>query len=283
MKVKKRFLSGNYPVRFLALMAWVAIMLAPQTAGAQCRPGLVRNLPPRRAMPAAYPQPGRESSRVSIEWFGHAFFRLISPGGTRILTDPFSFERGYPIPKTGSHAVTIGKETTNHSGLEILGGKPLVIRGLKNGGLDWAEVDHRVGDVRILSVPIVQGSGGGDDDFGGFGKGASFLFEMGGLCIAHLGDLAEPMNPSQLRRLGKVHVALVVLSPRVSMGAREMAAFVQRLGPQVAIPMHFYDDEETLAEFLRGFRRVRRLNANRFYVSRRTLPRPTEIVVLQHN
>ena len=178
---------------------------------------------------------------------------------------------------------TVGKETTNHSGLEIVGGKPLVIRGLKSGGIDWARVDRRVGDVRILSVPIVQGGGGGDDDFGGFGKGASFLFEMGGLCIAHLGDLAEPMNPSQLRRLGKVHVALVVLSSRVSMGAREMAAFVQKLGPHIAIPMHFYDNEETLADFLRPFRRVRRLNANRLYLTRRNLPRPTEIVVLQHD
>ncbi len=268
--------------RVFAVAVLLAFIFAPQVAEGQCRPGLVRKPPLRRVIPVTYPLPGQKSSRVSIEWFGHAFFRLISPGGTRILTDPFSFERGYPIPRTLPHAVTVGKETTNHSGLEIIGGKPLVIRGLKNGGAGWAEVDRRVGDVRILSVPIVQGSGGGDDDFGGFGKGASFLFEMGGLCIAHLGDLAEPMNPSQLRRLGKVHVALVVLSGRVSMGAREAAAFIQKLGPHIAIPMHFYDDEETLADFLRAFRRVRRLNTNRLYISRKNLPQPTEIVVLRH-
>ncbi len=267
-------------VWLLPLALLLSAFIAP-AAEAQCRPGLVRKFPSLRATPVTYPLPGQKTSRVSIEWFGHAFFRLISPGGTRFLTDPFSFDRGYPIPKTLPHAVTIGKETANHRGVEIVGGKPLILRGLKNGGLDWAEVDRRVGDVRILSIPIAQGSGGGD--FGaGFGKGASFLFEMGGLCIAHLGDLAEPMNPSQLRRLGKVHVALVVLSGRVSMGASEAAAFVQKLGPNIAIPMHFYDDKETLAVFLEGFRRVRRLNTRRLYLSRKTLPRPTEIMVLRH-
>lgn len=268
------------------MAALLGLALVPSFSSgvdAQCVPGLVRESAPDRATSVAYRRPARDSGRVLIEWFGHAYFRLISPGGTRILTDPFSLDRGYAIPKTAPHAVTIGKETANHSGLEIVGGKPIVIRGLKNGGLDWSEVDRRVGDVRILSVPIVQGGGGGDDGFGGFGKGASFLFEMGGLCIAHLGDLAEPMNPSQLRRLGKVHIALVVLSPRVSMGAREMAVFVQRLSPNVAIPMHFYDDEETLQDFLRGFRRVRRLNSSHSSFSRRSLPHPTEIVVLRHN
>ena len=66
------------------------------------------------------------------------------------------------------------------------------------------------------------------------------------------------------------------------MGASEAAAFVQKLGPNIAIPMHFYDDKETLADFLEGFRRVRRLNTRRLYLSRKTLPRPTEIMVLRH-
>ena len=148
-----------------------------------------------------------------------------------------------------------------------------------DAGLDWAKVDLKVGDVRILSIPIVQG-GGGDFD-SGIGKGSSFLFETAGLCIAHLGDLAEPMNPSQLRRLGKIHVAMVVLSDRVSMGPAEAAEFIHRLSPNIAIPMHYYDDPETLAAFLARFRRVRRMDSSRLMVSRRALPPPTEIVLLR--
>lgn len=271
---------GRERVGRAAFYICCALLLAPLAAEAKCSPGLVRHFG-RRALPVSYPLPRRHSDEVSIKWFGHAYFRIFSPGGTRILTDPFSFERGYTIPPTNPHAVTIGKESANHSGLEIVGGKPIIIRGLTGGGSGWAKVNRQVGDVRVISVPIVQGGGG---DFGfGVGKGASFLFETAGLCIAHLGDLAAPMNPSQLRRLGKVHVALVVLSDRVSMGPAEAADFIGRLSPNIAIPMHYYDDPETLAVFLKHFRRVKMPGTSRLQVSRRTLPRPTEIVVLRRD
>ena len=43
--------------------------------------------------------------------------------------------------------------------MQIVGGKPIVPRGVVNQGEDWAQFDQKVGDVRILSVPIVQGGG----------------------------------------------------------------------------------------------------------------------------
>jgi L-ascorbate metabolism protein UlaG (beta-lactamase superfamily) len=91
------------------------------------------------------------------------------------------------------------------------------------------------------------------------------------------------MNPSQLRRLGKIHVALVVLSTRVSMGPIEAAEFIGRLSPNIAVPMHYYDDPDTLAVFLKRFRRVRTPQSSVLSVSKRTLPPPTEIVVLRHD
>ncbi len=272
----------------LILLFLLAAALLPQSgAEAKCAPRLVRGFGPYlargAALPVTYPLPGQKSSRVSLEWFGHAFFRLMSPEGLRVLMDPFSYDRGYPVPPTNPHVVTIGKETPDHRGLEIVRGKPIVLRGLTNGGLEWGEVNRKVGDVRIASIPIMQGVAGYEHEFlTSFGKGAAFLFETGGLCVAHLGDLAAPMNPSQLRRLGRVHVALVVISEKVAMGPAAAAAFIRKLGPNVAIPMHFYDDAETLAIFLRRFKRIRRLPGRRLHLTRKTLPRPTEIVVLRH-
>ncbi len=269
------------------LLALALVLALPAPVRARCAPGLVRLPPPAKAIPAAYAAAAKGS--VSIEWFGHAYFRLISPGGIRVVTDPFSRHRGYPIPRTNPHVVTIGKETPNHHGIDIVGGSPLVLRGLREGGLEWGEVRRQVGDVWIFSIPIAQG-GYGDDDYGSiFGKGATFVFEMGGLCIAHLGDLAEPMNPSQLRRLGKVHLAFVVLSERVSMGPEGAAEMVRRIGPRIAVPMHYYDDEETLERFIRSARalgalhRVRRLKERRLLLHRKRLPPPTEILLMRHD
>ncbi len=259
------------------LLFFAFALLAPSEAGAKCNPGLVRYFRDRAAVPVAY-KGGRQLPRpVSLQWFGHAFFRLISPGGTRVVTDPFSPERGFPIPKTAPHVVTSSEESANHSWVEIVGGKPIILRGVVNQGDGWARIDRKVGDVRILSVPIVQG--GGEFDISG-GKASSFLFETGGLCIAHLGDLGAPMNPEQLRRLGKVHVALVIISDPGAMGPEVLARFIHRLGPNIAIPMDVRSEED-LTAFTRAFRRVRRLNTDRIELSRRTLPRPTEVVVLR--
>lgn len=265
----------------IGLVLWflfcVGTLLTPLQADARCEPGLVRYFQRNQIGPVRVAYAQNTAGPVRIQWFGHAFFRLISPGGTRIVTDPFSTFRGLPIPRTAPHVVTVSEESPNHSSVESVGGNPLILRGVVEFGAEWARIDQRVRDVRILSVPIVQG--GGDSDFGG-GKAASFLFEMGGLCVAHLGDLGAPMNPEQLRRLGKVHVALVIISDPGAMGPQILSEFIQRLSPNVAIPMDIRS-EEGLAVFLRPFQRVKRLKSDTVSITRRNLPPPTEIIVLK--
>lgn len=268
MKIHRR-------IKWAAVLIFTALVLVPVAARAKCSPGLVRYFE-NRALPAAYRREASRPPRISIEWFGHAFFRLISPAGLRIVTDPFSPFRGFPIPLTSPDVATLSEESANHSYIDILGGSPLILRGVTNDGDGWARIDRRVRDVRIISVPIVQGGG----DFGVGGKAASFLFEMGGLCIAHLGDLAAPMNPTQLRRLGKVHVAMVILSDPGAMDPKTAAGFIQRLGPNIAIPMDIRSEEE-LRVFSSAFRRVRRLDTAKIAVSLRELPPPTEVIVLK--
>ena len=58
----------------------VSHLAAPAVVSAKCSPGLVRYMPFRRAAPVAYVRVAKTSRRISIQWFGHAFFRLISPG-----------------------------------------------------------------------------------------------------------------------------------------------------------------------------------------------------------
>ncbi len=265
----------------LCLVLLAGWLVAPPVVFAKCSPGLVRRLPLGRATPASYARTAQASGSVRIQWFGHAFFRIVSPGGVRMVTDPFSPHRGYPIPETSPHVVTTSEEAMNHSAVEVLGGNPVVLRGVLGSGERWNRVDYRMGDVRIRNVPIVQG--GGSDDFfdAGAAKASSFLFETGGLCIAHLGDLGAPMNPEQLRRLGKVHVALVIISDPGAMRPDAVAKFIRRLAPNVAVPMDVRSPDE-LNMFLGAFRRVRRLAGDTYLFSRKTLPPPTEVVLLRH-
>ena len=139
----------------------VCSLIVPGIASAKCSPGLVRHFPFMRAVPVSYLQVAKAPRRISIQWFGHAFFRIISPEGIRMVTDPFSPHRGYPIPNTSPHVATASEEAMNHSSVEVLGGNPVVLRGVFwLRGEKWNEVDYRIGDVRIRNVPIVQGTMG---------------------------------------------------------------------------------------------------------------------------
>lgn len=242
-------------------------------AAARCSPEVVLREPgPRLAAFAAGAK--REARSFSVQWFGHSAFEVVSPGGTRIFTDPFGPGIGLPIPRLRPHAVTIGREHPHHNSAWTLQGNPLVLRGLRDEGMEWAEVRRTVGDVLIYNVPVTQRT------FEVRTKGSAFVFEAGGLCIAHLGDVAEPFTPSQMRRLGKVHVAMIPVGGTFTVDGEGALEIVRQLRPHIAIPMHYWDDDERLERFLKGARQVRRLDRGPLVVNRENLPRPTVVVVM---
>lgn len=251
--------------------------LFPPVAEARCFPELVHKPERMEARLVKYVSQGHAKTPVSIEWFGHSFFRFISPEGTRIVADPFGPELGYPIPGISPHAVTVGREHPHHNSVYIAKGTPIVLRGLSEEGQSWSKIRKVVGDTLIFNVPVSQRT------FDMETKGSAFVYEAAGLCVAHLGDVAEPLNDSQLRRLGKVHVALIPIGGTFTVGPEEARKIVDQVRPHVAIPMHYWDNEELLGRFLRGFRNVRKIGRGPLLVRRRKLPPPTQIVVMSHD
>ena len=92
---------------------------------------------------------------IQIRWFGHSFFQITSSSGTRIITDPFG-AMGFPMPEVWPHVVTVGREHGNHNNVGLAKGNPVVIRGLKEGGSDWNQVNTTFRDVLIYNVPVHQ-------------------------------------------------------------------------------------------------------------------------------
>ncbi len=248
----------------------LAGLIFPIAVFARCAPDLVRAPRAFRAVPVK----STPHERVSIEWFGHSFFRLISPGGTRIIADPFGPELSMRIPAVWPHVVTIGREHPNHNSVGIAVGNPLILRGLGGGGEEWAKIRERVRDVLIYNVPVTQRT------YDMRTKGSAFVYEIGGLCIAHLGDVAEALTPSQLRRLGKIHVAMIPIGGTFATGPDGARKIVEQIQPNIAIPMHYWDDEILVRRFLRGARRVKKLKRGPLYITKRNLPLPTLFVIM---
>ncbi|MFN3467723.1 MAG: MBL fold metallo-hydrolase, partial [Candidatus Brocadiales bacterium] len=90
---------------------------------------------------------------VTIRWFGHSCFLIESSQGTKLLTDPLGEETGFPLPEVMPDIITISHEHFDHNYVQMAKGNPKVLRGLKDGGKDWAHVQEQVGKVTITTVP----------------------------------------------------------------------------------------------------------------------------------
>jgi L-ascorbate metabolism protein UlaG (beta-lactamase superfamily) len=206
-----------------------------------------------------------------VEFFGHNFFQITTSKGTKIITDPIA-PGMYPTPDVTPHAVTVGREHPNHNYVEIAKGNPTVLRGLGNYGAEWNKISTTVRDVLIYTVPVYQ------QQFGNALKGAAFVFDLGTLCIAHLGDLAHKLTDEQIKAFGKVDVAMIPIGGTFTMPPDTAREVLQQLKPKVAIPMHYRESTALLDMFVKGFPHKYLPNHSHAF-SKAALPSPTQIMV----
>lgn len=211
---------------------------------------------------------------ATIQYFGHNFFLITTNRGTRIVADPLG-PGWYPDPNVTADVVTVGKEMFNHNAVHIIHGNPLILRGLKNYGAAWNMVSTTVKDTLIYSVPIHQNA-----DFIERIHGSAFVYDLGSLCIAHLGDLSQKLNEQQIKAFGKVDVALTPIGGRRTMGPALAREVLAQLKPKIAIPMHYRDNPYRIEEFTAGIK-TQLLRTDTLAVSKDALPPTMEIRVLQ--
>ena len=110
--------------------------------------------------------------------------------------------------------------------------------------------------------------------------GSAFVFDLGPLCIAHLGDLSQKLNERQIKSFGKVDIALTPIGGGPTMGpdlAREVLA---QLKPKIAISTHHRDKPYLIREFTAGIK-TKIMKADTLVVSKDALPSALEIRALQ--
>lgn len=220
---------------------------------------------------------------VSLEWYGHAFFRLTSPQGVRAAMDPFG-EIGYPMPTVEAEIVTVSHEHSDHNNAKLIRGTPTILRGLTEGE-DWKPISFRQRDVGITSVPVPVYH---DPQQGRLrGKNNIIVVDLGGLRVVHLSDMGHVPTEAQFQALGRVDVLLVPVGGNFSIDGRQARRIVERLNPRVAIPIHYktaatarwpIEDERA---FVEGYPRVKRIAGSRVSLNPVALPAVTEIWVLE--
>ena len=252
----------------LRLLACLVIVLLPVRAiAAECL-AIASNQTGPVIMPAALAQ-----GEVRIEYLGHSTFLIESPGGIRIATDYAGYAGGI-VPD----AVTMNRAHSSHYTSTPDPRIQHVLRGWSEDGSP-AVIDVVVGDVRIRNVTTDIRGG----EFGRRLDGNSiFVFEIGDLCIGHLGHLHHELSPAHQGMIGRLDIVMVPVDGGYTMAQVNMIGVLKELRAQVVLPMHFFT-LDNLNRFLSGIGehfRVNRLFKREVVLSAATLPEMPEVMVL---
>lgn len=249
---------------FAALLLGVSVV--PALADG-CRPIAFRGPTVHRASLA--------SDEVRLTFVGHATFLIESPRGVTIETDFNDYVRSGRIPTIA----TMNRAHSTHYSFAPDSGIAHVLRGWNPDGGAAAEHDLVAGDVRVRNVPTnIRDFAGGTRSDGN----SIFLFEVAGLCIAHLGHLHHTLAPSHLREIGRVDVALVPVDGTLTLDLDGMMEVIASLDPSIVVPMHIFGPS-TLSRFLTRIERERRVEFQatpEIVLARARLPREPQVLVM---
>ncbi len=214
-----------------------------------------------------------KAAEVRVTYIGHSTFLIESAGGVKIATDYNDYVRPAVVPDIA----TMNRAHNTHYTPSPDPRITHVLRGWSEGGA--AIHDFSLLDVRVRNVPTnIRTWDGGTMAYGN----SIFVFEIGGLCIAHLGHLHHTLTPQQLAQIGQMDVVLVPVDGSYTLDLEGMLEVLKALKAPLMIPMHYFSGA-TLNRFLThvedSFEIVRN-EVPTIVISRQTLPTTPQVLVL---
>ncbi len=275
-------MAANERFRFrngcLAALMALALPFAASGAAAQINdrcPRLVSSLPsPLQKVSLRLAQQKAEAP-VNITFIGHSTFLIESPGGIKIATDYNDYVRPAEIP----HIATMNRAHSTHYTLSPDPAIQHVLHGWGEGE-NPARHELTLNDVYVRNVPTnIRDWQGGTI----MSQNSIFVFEIGGLCIAHLGHLRHTLTAAHLDALGRIDVVLVPVDGSFTLNTDGMVEVLKQIDAPVAIPMHMFG-EVTLARFLDKMGQiyeVQRHPSRTIQLSRSLMPKSRTMIVLR--
>jgi len=290
------------PVLTLAVAAMLtgapwsaAAQVAPRPAAPQVAescPGLVARGAPRVVPAALRPALPRHpaflraalgADEVRVDYIGHSTFLIESPRGVRIATDYNDYVRPRVIPDVATMNHAHSTHYTDHPDPAI----KHVLRGWSRDFGKPARIDVQVDDVHIRNVPTNIRTWSYGESTGGVTTerhgNSIFIFEVGSLCIAHLGHLHHTLTPQQVTEIGRVDVVMVPVDGSYTLDLDGMVEVLRALKAPLMIPMHYFSGY-TLNNFLQRLQQldwdVERATLPSVVLSRAGLPAKPKVLVL---
>jgi L-ascorbate metabolism protein UlaG (beta-lactamase superfamily) len=229
---------------------------------------------PSRVIPASFRLAAVNPGEVRITYIGHSTFEIESARGVRIATDYNDYVRPRAVP----HVATMNRAHSTHY---TNNPDPSIVHVLRGWGRDGEPARHDVTyeDIWVRNVPTnIRDWGGGTMLHGN----SIFVFESGGVCIAHLGHLHHTLTPAHLEEIGRVDVVMVPVDGTMTLNIEGMVEVLKQIQAPLAIPMHIFS-ESTLQIFLQAMGSIyetERSPVPTVTISRDKLPSKPKMLVL---
>jgi len=211
---------------------------------------------------------------VRLTYVGHSTFLIESPHLVRIATDYNDAVKPPVLPDivTMNHAHPTHYTDAPDARIKF------VLRGWRDDGAP-ALHDMTFQDVRVRNVPTnIRDWAGGTERHGN----SIFLFEVAGLCIAHLGHLHHTLTSRQLDDIGRLDVVFAPVDGTYTLDLDGMMEVLAALKAPLMIPMHYFS-AFTLQRFLDRARMSWDVETNEtpsIGLSRANLPQTPKVLVL---
>jgi L-ascorbate metabolism protein UlaG (beta-lactamase superfamily) len=217
---------------------------------------------------------------MKINWYGHAAFRITTAKGTKIIIDPYeagSFNGALAYGKINDEAdiVITSHDHADHNYIKDIPGEYIHID---------REGSREIKDVKIKDIPVFHDNAGGKER----GRNLISVIAADNLVVAHLGDIGHNLERDDLQKMGKVDVLLLPVGGFFTIDAATAVVIMNEIKPSITIPMHYKTSKcafpiAPVADFTKGQKNVRMLKESEIEITRETLPREPEIIVLRHS
>jgi L-ascorbate metabolism protein UlaG (beta-lactamase superfamily) len=201
---------------------------------------------------------------MQVQWYGQSTFRL-ADGERTVVIDPFDAAAfagrvrwDYPaLEDLTADLLLVTHEHGDHNAVEVVGGDPALVRSLAG--------THATPFGDVVGIASEHDEAAGTER----GHNVMYVFDFGGLRVAHLGDLGQrELRPEQAAALGTVDLLFVPVGGGPTIGADQATDVAATLSAQVIVPMHYrtprIDFLEPVDAFAGAARAVTRLDSPSF-------------------
>jgi len=258
---------------FITLLVGSILLSLRGIAQAVCNPALVHLFEEGRKLVQVHPGKKPSLGNYFIQWYGHSSFLIHSGSQTKVVADP-NFN---VTPGIQADAVTVSNDHFTHNNTGAVTGDPIILRGI-TFRQTWNPIRTSIKDITIVNIPSQRGA-----SWGGAAN-SIFIYEMGSLCLAHLGNIGHLLTPEQERVMQHVDVMMIPVDAMTNLGFQDIMKVIDQVKAPIVIPMH-YDvsrQGELFATYAKERYPVRKIADSQLVLSRIMLPKSTEIFVLAH-